>query len=138
SWRAGAVRPLLSHNGGRQAPVEPQQGPDGPRSPNCDTTELSLASPSVCGEDSLVPTPPHETAMTPSPLAPHSRRHFLASGGMGLGSLAVAWLLNEDGRLGAEPIKPELDRRAFDLRPRKPHFEPRARAMISLFMQGGP
>ena len=76
--------------------------------------------------------------MTPSLFSPHSRRHFLASGSMGLGSLAVAWLLNEDGRLGAAPLKPELDRRSFDLKPRQPHFEPRARAMISLFMQGGP
>jgi len=70
--------------------------------------------------------------------SPHSRRHFLAGSGLGLGSLALAWLLREDGYLGAEPVKPDLEKPHFDLRPRPPHFEPRAKAMISLFMQGGP
>lgn len=66
-----------------------------------------------------------------------TRRHFLAANALGLGSVALAWLLNED-RLLAEPEKPDLERRKFDLKPRKPHYEPRAKAMISLFMQGGP
>ena len=56
---------------------------------------------------------------------------------MGLGSLALAWLLNEENLL-AEPAKPELQQRKFDLTPKAPHTEPRAKAMISLFMQGGP
>jgi hypothetical protein len=56
---------------------------------------------------------------------------------MGLGSLALAWLLNED-RLLAEPVRPELTPRRFDLTPKPPHFPARARAMISLVMQGGP
>ena len=56
---------------------------------------------------------------------------------MGLGGLALAWLLKEDGLLAA-PSRPELEPRRFDLTPRQPHFAPRARAMISLFMQGGP
>ncbi len=68
----------------------------------------------------------------------HSRRHFLASGTMGIGSVALAWLLNQEGLLRAEPAKPELDARHHDLKPKKPHFEPKAKAMISLFMQGGP
>ena len=66
-----------------------------------------------------------------------SRRHFLAANAMGLGSLALAWLLNED-RLLAEPSQPDLKRPTFDLKPKPPHFKPRAKAMISLFMQGGP
>ncbi len=66
-----------------------------------------------------------------------SRRHFLASHAMGIGSLALLWLLKEDGVL-AEQVKPDLMRREYDLKPRPPHFEPRAKAMISLFMQGGP
>ena len=66
-----------------------------------------------------------------------TRRHFLASNAMGLGGLALAWLLKEDGLLAA-PSRPELEPRRFDLTPKQPHFAPRARAMISLFMQGGP
>ncbi|HMF18658.1 MAG TPA: DUF1501 domain-containing protein [Gemmataceae bacterium] len=66
-----------------------------------------------------------------------TRRHFLASNAMGLGGLALAWLLKEDCLLAA-PSRPELEPRRFDLTPKQPHFAPRARAMISLFMQGGP
>ena len=66
-----------------------------------------------------------------------SRRHFLASQGMGLGSLALAWLLHEDGALAAPP-KPSLDRPVYDLKPKSPPAPARAKAMISLWMQGGP
>jgi Protein of unknown function (DUF1501) len=66
-----------------------------------------------------------------------SRRHFLASQGFGLGALALTWLLDQD-RARAEPAKPNLERIAYDLKPRTPPRAPRASAMISLFMQGGP
>lgn len=66
-----------------------------------------------------------------------SRRHFMASGAMGLGSVALSWLMNEE-RVFAEPVKPNLEKQQFDLSPKPPQSEPRARAMISLFMQGGP
>jgi hypothetical protein len=65
-----------------------------------------------------------------------SRRDVLHAGTFGIGTVALAWLLNRD-RLLAEPKKPETDRH-FDLTPKKPQFAPRATAMISLFMQGGP
>ncbi|MEY4200444.1 MAG: hypothetical protein RLZZ265_2184 [Verrucomicrobiota bacterium] len=67
----------------------------------------------------------------------NSRRHFLAQSGFGLGSVALAWLLKQDNLI-AQPPKPDLDPKSFDLLPRRPHFEPRAKAMISMFMQGGP
>ena len=66
-----------------------------------------------------------------------TRRHFLASGAMGIGSVALTWLLNQE-KLLAESDRPELELRKFDLTPKAPQREPRATAMISLFMQGGP
>lgn len=65
------------------------------------------------------------------------RRHFLATSAMGIGSVALAWLLDQERLLGA-PAKPELAPRSFDLLSKPPQHEPRARAMISMFMQGGP
>jgi hypothetical protein len=67
----------------------------------------------------------------------HSRRHFLAANTLGIGSVALAWLLRQEGLL-AETVKPALDKPVYDLRPKTPHHEPRAKAMISLWMQGGP
>ncbi len=75
--------------------------------------------------------------MTPHDHARSTRRHFLASGAMGVGSIALAWLLNQD-QLLANPKKPELEPVEFNLQPKQPHARPRATAMISLWMQGGP
>jgi len=67
-----------------------------------------------------------------------SRRHFLHANGFGLGSLALAWLLKQDGLLAA-PLKPNVDGPIhYDLLPKTPNFEPKAKAMICLFMMGGP
>jgi Protein of unknown function (DUF1501) len=66
-----------------------------------------------------------------------TRRHFLATQAMGIGSVALAWLLNEE-RVRAEPLRPELTPTTYDLHPKPAPNPPRARAMISLFMQGGP
>src|SRR5262245_12707824 len=68
---------------------------------------------------------------------PLSPRRFLHHSTFGVGSVALAYLLHQE-RLLAEPAKPDLERRHFDLRPKPTHFKPKARAMISLFMQGGP
>jgi len=51
--------------------------------------------------------------------------------------LALACLLRDDGLLAA-PIKPPLGPQRFDLSPKKPPLAPKAKAMISLFMMGGP
>ena len=66
-----------------------------------------------------------------------TRRHFLSQQAFGLAGLALAWLLKRDG-LQAAPLKPELERRTFDLKPRFSAHPPQAKAMISMFMQGGP
>ena len=68
---------------------------------------------------------------------PRTRREFLAENAMGIGSIALAWLLHQE-QLLAKPAS-VTDRQAMhSLLPKKPHFEPTARAMISLFMHGGP
>ncbi|MFP6703482.1 MAG: DUF1501 domain-containing protein, partial [Planctomycetaceae bacterium] len=66
-----------------------------------------------------------------------ARRHFLAQGAMSLAPLAMSWAIGRD-RLQAAPVKPELARQSFDLLPKQPRKTPRATAMISMFMQGGP
>jgi hypothetical protein len=66
-----------------------------------------------------------------------SRRRFLHHGTFSVGSVALAYLLHQE-RLLAEPSKPDLEPKHFDLKPKAPHFAPKAKAMISLFMQGGP
>jgi len=65
-----------------------------------------------------------------------TRRQFLAQNAMGIGGVALAWLMNQEKLLGA-PHLPRADR-AFDMTAKPPQAPPRARAMISLFMHGGP
>src|SRR5438132_12892738 len=57
-----------------------------------------------------------------------SRRQFLGTAACGFGSLAFASLLND--HVAAATGNP--------LAPRSPHFRPRAKHVIFLFMQGGP
>ncbi len=64
-----------------------------------------------------------------------SRRRFLASSGLGFGSLALACLLNDDRLLADEARQAKVHN---DLRPRPGHFRPQARAMIQLYQEGGP
>ncbi|HBB74269.1 MAG TPA: DUF1501 domain-containing protein [Planctomycetaceae bacterium] len=68
-----------------------------------------------------------------------SRRHVLHAGGFSLGTLGLATLLRDDGLLAA-PVKPvtEAGEVRFDLLPKVPPRPATARAMISLFMMGGP
>ena len=65
---------------------------------------------------------------TPRPV---SRRSFLNSSGGGFGAMALASLMQKEKKLGAsEPL------RSPSARP--PHFEPRVKRVIWLFMHGGP
>ncbi len=57
------------------------------------------------------------------------RRSFLCDAGTGLGSIALAALLAEHGLLGAERIP-------TDTAPRKPHFEPKAKRVLTIFCSG--
>ncbi len=69
-----------------------------------------------------------------------SRREFLWRAGGGVSGVALAHMLNSQGLLAAEiadacAAKP-LGDNPYALKP--PHFKPRAKAVISLFMSGGP
>lgn len=75
--------------------------------------------------------------MTPSFGARPTRRKFLSQTGMGMGSVALVWLLEQERLLAAPPHVPR-EKRAFDLTSKPTHAPPKARAMISLFMHGGP
>ena len=60
-----------------------------------------------------------------------SRRDMLFSAGGGIGGVALASLLSEQRLLGAPPATAALGNQ------RKPHFQPKAKSVISLFMTGG-
>jgi len=62
-----------------------------------------------------------------------SRRWFLQESGLGLGALALGQLLGESGH--AAPADPAA---ANPLAPKPPHFAPKAKNVIYLFMGGGP
>jgi len=56
-----------------------------------------------------------------------TRRWFLKDCGVGLGGLALGHLLRQDSQAAANPMAP-----------RQPHYEPRAKNVIFLFMAGAP
>ncbi len=60
-----------------------------------------------------------------------TRRHFLKTGSLGLGSAALALLMN-DKTAAEEP------RAVNPLAPRRPHFAPKAKSVIYLHMAGSP
>ena len=66
-----------------------------------------------------------------------SRRHFLAQNALGISSMAMGSLLARD-QAKAAPAKPLLIPVEYDLLPKKPHHEPKAKAIISFFTGGGP
>jgi hypothetical protein len=62
---------------------------------------------------------------------PISRRELLLRSANGFGAAALAALLQQDARADAP-------RSADPLAPKKPHFAPKAKSVIFLFMDGGP
>src|SRR5215213_1510833 len=59
-----------------------------------------------------------------------SRREMLTRCGTGLGMLALAGVLADDGALVGADLDP--------LAPKKPHFPGKAKHVVHLFMNGGP
>jgi hypothetical protein len=80
----------------------------------------------------------------PSMPVPVTRRGFFDRVAGGLYGAALGYLLSRDLYGASEPLSASGPngsadpRRGFDLLPRPPRFEPRARAVIHLFMNGGP
>src|SRR5580700_7500368 len=74
----------------------------------------------------------------PSP-AKLSRRAFFDRVSDGLYGAALATLLSSDVYGAAKGLaEPDGHRAFYDLKPRAPHFEPKAKSVIHLFMNGGP
>src|SRR5436305_170190 len=63
-------------------------------------------------------------------LAHQTRRHFLCTGSLGLGGLALSMLLRDESR-GAAPADDPFG-------PRQPHFPAKIKNVIFLSMSGGP
>ena len=61
-----------------------------------------------------------------------SRRDFLRNAGSGLGAYALASMLDADGLL------PRAAAAVDPLAPKQPHFKPKAKSVIWLFIEGGP
>ena len=89
----------------------------------------------------MIPDGRQRTTMMPRDM---SRRGFFESTAGGIGTAALAGLLSQDlygtnGLLGAEAAGETGGAPGFpDQRPRRSHFEPKAKAVIHLFMNGGP
>ncbi len=64
-----------------------------------------------------------------------TRRHFFEDCGVGVGKIALGMMLGDSCRraAGAGAVDPERP-----LSPQKPHFAPKAKAVIHLFMAGAP
>jgi hypothetical protein len=73
--------------------------------------------------------------MNPLTRLPLTRRDFLCRSGMGFASLGLAGLMASQGLLNAAP---DAGRSASPLSPKGPHFAPKAKRVIHLFMNGGP
>src|SRR5687768_14695188 len=65
-----------------------------------------------------------------------SRREILFQSGQGLGGLALAYLLNQEGLLAAPGCEKAPGLKSAHA-PKPAHFKPRAKNVISLFMCGG-
>ena len=59
------------------------------------------------------------------------RRNFLTTSASGIGLAALASLLRDDGLLAATP-------EGNPLAPRAPHFAPKAKACIGIYLEGAP
>src|SRR5207247_368969 len=64
-----------------------------------------------------------------------ARRNFLATSASGIGTLALACLLKDEGLLAAESVLPGT---INPLAVKPPHFAPKAKACICIYLEGAP
>src|SRR5262245_43458110 len=67
-----------------------------------------------------------------------TRREFLWQAGGGFASVALAGLLGDDFFAAQSAAADGLTKFVNPLAPKKPHFAPKAKSVIFLFMYGGP
>lgn len=71
-----------------------------------------------------------------------TRRHFFEECGVGVGKIALATLLTDAfaarTAFAGQQNRVEMDRRVNPLAPQAPHFKPKAKRIIHLFMAGAP
>src|SRR4051794_24533404 len=65
-----------------------------------------------------------------------TRRDFLATSASGIGTLALASLLAENGLLAAQSKRSALPE--MPLAPKQSHFAPKAKNCICIYMEGAP
>jgi hypothetical protein len=73
--------------------------------------------------------------------SPSTRREFLRRSGVGFGAMALSGLLAESGvplLADEQTFSPTASTHPNPMFPKHPHFAPRAKAVIHLFMNGGP
>ena len=75
--------------------------------------------------------------MTPQEIIQLTRRDFLATAASGIGGLAFASLLKADGLLAAEARKTTAASVGNSLAELAPHFAPKAKRCIFIYMEGG-
>ena len=76
--------------------------------------------------------------MDPREIIQLTRRDFLTTTASGLGLLALASVLDGEGLLAAEAKSRTVGPPANPLAPRPPHFAPKAKACIFIYMEGAP
>lgn len=65
-----------------------------------------------------------------------TRREALVEAAGGLGAVAFSWLLNQQKAAASESEL--MKSRVYDLKPKKPHFAPKAKNVIFIYISGGP
>lgn len=65
-----------------------------------------------------------------------SRRQALQEAAGGLGAVALSWLLDQQNVFGASTLGTPGP--LYNLKPKQPHFAPKAKNVIFIYISGGP